>query len=107
MKHNSLKNKLESKADFVVCVELTGGPGFSFGPIEKFLRSYKTADNLVKPDSLDFVGPSIIPKGFDFASITLPQNPSGLANIKPADVLNHLKSEDLLGSPARIITPSA
>ena len=98
MKHNSLKNKLESKADFVVCVELTGGPGFSFGPIEKFLRSYKTADNLVKPDSLDFVGPSIIPKGFDFASITLPQNPSGLANIKPADVLNHLKSEDLLGS---------
>ena len=91
-----LKDKLEDKSSFIVCVELTGGPGFNFGPIEKFLNAYKTADSLVRPDSLGFIGPSVIPEGFDFVGITLPQNPGGLANLEPADVLNRLKSKELL-----------
>ncbi len=91
-----LKDKIEDKSSFVVCVELTGGPGFNFGPIEKFLKAYKAVDSLVRPDNLGFVEPSVIPEGFDFVGITLPQNPGGLANIQPADVLNQLKLKELL-----------
>ncbi len=80
-----LREKLEDRASFVVVVELTGGPGFNFGPIEKFLKAYKTA------------GSSAVPAGFDFVGITLPQNPSGVANIEPADVLSQIKLNDLLG----------
>jgi 5,10-methylenetetrahydrofolate reductase len=96
MEQNMLKEKLEDKSSFVVCVELTGGSSFNFGPIEKFLHAYKTADSLVRPDSLGFIGPSVIPEGFDFVGITLPQNPGGLASIEPADILNRLKSKELL-----------
>jgi len=73
------------KSVFVVTAELTGGPGFSLAPIEKFLKAYKSA------------GSSAIPAGFDFAAVTVPQNPSGVANIEPADVLAHVRLNDLLG----------
>lgn len=85
MDRNRLKGKLTDRSNFVVCVELTGGPGYSYAPIEKFLQAYNAA------------GSSAIPQGFDFACITLPQNPGGLANIQPADVINHLVSKNLLG----------
>ncbi|MGD8787079.1 MAG: methylenetetrahydrofolate reductase, partial [Phycisphaerales bacterium] len=97
MGHNKLRVKLKDKASFVVCVELTGGPGFNFGPIEKFLRAYNEAYNLARPGSFDFFGTSVIPKEFDFVGITLPQNPGGLANIKPSDILSQLRLKDLLG----------
>jgi 5,10-methylenetetrahydrofolate reductase len=97
MEHNKLRVKLKDRVSFVVCVELTGGPGFNFGPIEKFLRAYNEAYNLARPDSFDFFGASAIPKEFDFVGITLPQNPGGLANIEPADILSQLKLKDLLG----------
>ncbi len=86
MDRSKLKQKFQDKSNFVVCVELTGGPGYSYGPIEKFLQAYNAA------------GSSTIPKGFDFACVTLPQNPGGLANIQPADVINYLTSRGLLGS---------
>ena len=86
MDRSKLRQKFQDKSNFVVCVELTGGPGYSYGPIEKFLQAYNAA------------GSSAIPKGFDFACVTLPQNPGGLANIQPADVINHLTSRGLLGS---------
>ena len=86
MDRSKLKQKFQDKSNFVVCVELTGGPGYSYGPIEKFLQAYNAA------------GSSAIPKGFDFACVTLPQNPGGLANIQPADVINHLTSRGLLGN---------
>jgi len=86
MDRSKLKQKFQDKSNFVVCVELTGGPGYSYGPIEKFLQAYNAA------------GSSAIPKGFDFACVTLPQNPGGLANIQPADVINYLMSRGLLGS---------
>jgi len=97
MVRNRLKEKLENKSRFVVYVELTCGQGFNFVPYEKFFTAYKDADILVRPGSLDFVGPSVIPMGFDFVGITLPQNPGGLVNINPADVLNQLMLKDLKG----------
>ncbi len=98
MAFNKLRKILENKSRFIVYVELTGGPGFSFGPIEKFLLAYKTADSIVGPDRVAFARASVIPEGFDFVGITLPQNPSGVANIKPADVLAQLTMKDLLGT---------
>jgi len=88
---------LQDKSSFVVYVELTGGQGFNLDPIEEFLRTYKTADGLVTPNGFEFVSSSVIPEGFDFIGIASPQNPGGLANIKPADVLNRLILKDLLG----------
>jgi len=85
MEHNRLKEKIKDKSNFVVYAELTGGPGFNFGPIEDFLKAYKAA------------GSSKIPKSFDFVGITLTQNPGGVANIQPADVLSRLISKNLLG----------
>ncbi len=85
MERNKLNEKLKDKSGVIVYVELTGGPNFNYGPIEKFLEAYKEA------------GGSVIPDGFDFVGVTLPQNPGGVANIKPADVLNQLALKDLLG----------
>ena len=97
MERNKLREKLKDKSSFVVYVELTGGPKLSFGPIENFLKAYKAVDGLVRPDSLKFAGLSVIPEGFDFAGITLPQNPGGWVNIKPSDVNSQLKLKGLLG----------
>jgi len=97
IERNKLSEKLKDKSRFVVYVELTGGPSFNFGPIENFLIAYKDADRLIQPGIFDFVGTSVIPAGLDFVGITLPQNPGGLANIEPADVLNQLTLKDLLG----------
>jgi len=84
MSSKSLRQKLADKSGFIVYVELVGGPGFSFAPIEKFLRDYNA-------------GAGVIPAGFDFAGVTLPQNPGGLANINPADVLARLTLKNLCG----------
>jgi hypothetical protein len=73
MERSTLKESFEGKSGLTVVAELTGGPNFNFAPIEKFLEDYKAA------------GGSAMPGGFDFAGITLPQSPGGLANIKPAD----------------------
>jgi methylenetetrahydrofolate reductase (NADPH) len=80
-----LRERLESKSGFVVVAELASGPNFDFGPIAKFLSAYKKA------------GPESIPAGFDFAGITLPQNPGGVANIDPGHVIDRLNAEELLG----------
>jgi 5,10-methylenetetrahydrofolate reductase len=85
MQQNGLRGKLESSSGFVVVVELTGGPGFDFAPIEKFLKTYKAA------------GTSAIPADFDFVGTTIPQSPGGVANIEPADVLFQVRLNDLLG----------
>ena len=85
MDRDGLKKKFQDKSNFVVFAELTGGPGYNCSPIEKFLKNYHAADH------------SVTPQGFDFAGITLPQNPGGVANIDPSDVLSQLKLKDLLG----------
>ncbi|MFC1737768.1 dihydropteroate synthase [Planctomycetota bacterium] len=68
---NKLRQKLEVGNSFVVVVELACGPGFRFSPVEKFLTSYKDA------------GKSAVHPDFDFTSIAVPQNPSGVPNFEP------------------------
>jgi methylenetetrahydrofolate reductase (NADPH) len=85
MAQKRLKTKLREKKDFIVVAELTGGPGYSFAPIEKFLTGFQQA------------GSGAIPSGFDFVGIMLPQNPGGVANIDPSDVLAVVSQKGLLG----------
>ena len=85
---NKLKEKLKKKSKFIVYTELTGGPGFDYNPIEKFLVSHNSSDS------------SVIPESFDFTGITLPQSPGGVANIRPSDVIDRLISKNLLGNLA-------
>ncbi|MGA2069748.1 MAG: methylenetetrahydrofolate reductase C-terminal domain-containing protein [Sedimentisphaerales bacterium] len=80
-----ISERLGNKSGFVVVAELASGPNFDFGPIAKFLSAYKKA------------GPDSIPAGFDFAGITLPQNPGGVANIDPGHAIDRLNAEGLLG----------
>jgi methylenetetrahydrofolate reductase (NADPH) len=75
---DTLKNK-----QFAVIAELTGGPGYNFAPVEKFLAAHQQKK-------------TFIPDGFHFVGITLPQNPGGVANIDPADVLATVESKKLL-----------
>ena len=68
---------------FVVTAELTGGPGYNFSPFEKFLAAHRDKK-------------TSIPDGFDFVGIMVPQNPGGVANIDPSDVLAVLDKKGLL-----------
>ena len=87
MVRKSLGQKLRERSRFVVLAELTSGPGFSFRPIEGFLKAYQDASQ---------GGQAVLPEGFDFAAIALPQNPGGVANIEPADVISFLNANHLL-----------
>lgn len=84
MQRKSLAQSLTTKSDFVVVAELAAGPGFNFAPIQKFLEAYGQANG------------EGIPPGFDFAAATVPQNPGGVANLEPSDVLARVGG-DLLG----------
>lgn len=79
-----LKEKLQQGDSFVVIAEVTAGLHFNFTPIERFLKG------------LTENGYQDIPKGFDFVSISVPQNPGGMANIEPVDVLGRIKLKNLL-----------
>ncbi|VGO23362.1 methylenetetrahydrofolate reductase [Pontiella sulfatireligans] len=79
-----LKDSLLNSPDFTVIAELTSGQGYSMDPIVRFLEAHKAS------------GGSEIPKGFDFASIALPQNPGGISNLDPTDVLAQLSGTGLL-----------
>ena len=68
-----LKNSFKN-GRFAVTVELTGGLGYNFSPFELFLAEHQSKK-------------CSIPETFDFAGITVPQNPGGVANIDPSDVL--------------------
>jgi methylenetetrahydrofolate reductase (NADPH) len=81
-----LSQALLNKDGFVIVAELVGGPGFSYAPIEKFLKAFNASQG------------SDIPSGFNFVGLTSPQSPGGVANIEPADVHRHLVSNDLLGN---------
>lgn len=85
MQKKGLRKTLTDRSGFAVVAELTGGPRYNFAPIERFLSDYHNADAAAVPD------------GFDFVGITLPQNPGGVANIEPGDVLAKVQQADLLG----------
>ncbi len=79
-----LKKKLQQRDNFVVVAEVTAGLHFNFAPIERFLKGFARH------------GYQAIPKEFDFVSISVPQNPGGMANIEPVDVLGRIKLKKLL-----------
>ncbi|OHB65459.1 MAG: hypothetical protein A2Y76_05755 [Planctomycetes bacterium RBG_13_60_9] len=83
MTRASLKEKLTKRAGFVILAELTGGPGFSLDPIERFLRAYQEK-------------PGAVPGQFDSAAIALPQSPGGVANIEPTSVIHSMQAKGLL-----------
>jgi methylenetetrahydrofolate reductase (NADPH) len=85
MPQKKLRGRLKDKSGFIVIAELTGGPDFSFGPVEKFLSAYKD------------VGSSFVAEGFDFVGIASPHNPGGTPNIETANVLSYLRAQGLLG----------
>jgi len=87
MTRMSLGDRLKKRAGFVVLVELTGGPGFGFEPIERFLDAYRQAAS---------GGKGAIPAGFDLVGITLPQSPGGVANVEPGSVISVLQAKGLL-----------
>ncbi|MEN7973904.1 MAG: methylenetetrahydrofolate reductase C-terminal domain-containing protein [Verrucomicrobiota bacterium] len=79
-----LMQTLAAGTEFTVVAELTSGRGYSFAPIKKFLEEHKAS------------GGAAIPDGFNFAGVTLPQNPGGVSNLDPSDVLAQLATTDLL-----------
>ncbi len=85
MTKKSLKSSLASGDKFIVTAELTPGPGYNFKPIEHFLNQYAQDGN-----------GSGIPSGFELVGLTIPQNPGGVANLEPADILSMINSRDLL-----------
>jgi len=85
MPKKKLSDALAKSSNFVVVAELAAGPKYNFGPIEKFLSTAKEA------------GSKDVPKDFDFVGITIPQNPGGLANLEPSDVMTRINEKNLLG----------
>ncbi len=85
MPKKKLSDALAKSSNFVVVAELAAGPKYNFGPIEKFLSATKEA------------GVEDLPKDFDFVGITVPQNPGGVANLEPSDVLSRINNKNLLG----------
>jgi methylenetetrahydrofolate reductase (NADPH) len=85
MPKKRLSASLAKDSNFVVVGELAAGPRFNFAPIEKFLTGFNEA------------GPDAIPKGYDFAGFLVPQNPGGVANLEPVDVLARVTEKNLLG----------
>ena len=85
MPKKKLSVSLAKDSNFVVVAELAAGPKFNFAPIERFLSAAKEA------------GPDAVPKGLDFAGVTVPQNPGGAANLEPSDVLSRVTDKNLLG----------
>jgi methylenetetrahydrofolate reductase (NADPH) len=81
---NHLRDSFKN-GHFTVTAELTGGPGYDFSPFEKFLSAHK--ENKTN-----------IPESFNFVGIMVPQNPGGVANIDPSDVLAVLEQKGLLES---------
>jgi len=79
-----ITSALADRSRFIVTAELTSGREYTLAPIEKFLREHQLS------------GGAAIPPQFNFAAITLPQNPGGVANLDPSDVLAQLAATALL-----------
>jgi 5,10-methylenetetrahydrofolate reductase len=86
MQQRKFAEKIVERSSFLIVAELVGGPGYNFAPVEKFLADYKKA------------GSSAISDEFDFAGITLPQSPGGVANIEPASIIAQIQPSNLGGN---------
>ena len=85
MPHQTLKEQLQGRQGFLVLAELVAGPGLDLSPVRRFLKDLQQAPH------------PTVPAGFVVAGLTLPQNPSGIANLEPADILHRLIAEGLTG----------
>jgi methylenetetrahydrofolate reductase (NADPH) len=81
-----LKQILNKQEKFAVIAELTGGPNSNPTPILSFLKQYQET------------GGQEIPSDFILAGITLPQNPGGIANLDPSDVIALIEQNHLAGN---------
>ena len=85
MLKNKFSEALTKGSDLIIVAELAAGPGYNFNPIQKFLEDVKKTDS------------NSIPKGFDFVGITVTQNPGGISNLEPIDVLSRINDLNLMG----------
>ncbi len=81
---SGLKNILNEEKGFTVVAELMSGRGYKIDPIRHFLEKHAET------------GGADLPSGFNFAAIALPQNPGGVSNLDPSDVLAQLVPTGLL-----------
>lgn len=79
---NRFKESLMNPTRFSVTAELTAGRNHNLSPIVNFLEAHKNAPN--------------IPAWMDFCAIALPQNPGGVSNLDPSDMMAQLDRTDLL-----------
>lgn len=73
-----LSTLLERPQGLLVLIEMVPGPGQDTRPIRRLLEAYNQSGGL--------------PSGFVLAGLTLPQNPSGIANLEPADLICQIRS---------------
>ena len=85
MARQGLKARLEARGGFLILAELVGGPGFNAGPVRRFVRDLQQGSQ------------GTFPEGFVAAGVTLPQNPGGVPNLEPADIVHQLAAEGLTG----------
>ncbi|MFC1652267.1 methylenetetrahydrofolate reductase C-terminal domain-containing protein [Planctomycetota bacterium] len=84
---NRLQETLNDQSGFAVTAELVAGPGFSTEAMFGFLRDFND-ENRSDPLYQDF----------KVVGITMPQNPGGVANLDPSDVLAQLAQANLLNN---------
>jgi methylenetetrahydrofolate reductase (NADPH) len=75
----------EGEDKFLVTLELSAGPDFRLGTVERFLKAYRSE------------GDKEIPECFDFKAVTATENPGGVSNVEPEDMFVWAKENDLLG----------
>ena len=85
MPRQGLRGRLEAKDGCLVLAELVAGPGFDVSPVRRFLQDAQQAPK------------GTIPSAFVFGGVTLPQNPGGVPNLEPADILHRLAADGLTG----------
>jgi len=82
---NRFKQSIGNREHFTVIAELVPGRGARrMAPIQRFLKARQEADA------------GAIPSEFDFSGIAFPQNPGGISNLDPSDIMAQLASTDLL-----------
>ncbi|MBI9018327.1 MAG: methylenetetrahydrofolate reductase C-terminal domain-containing protein [Phycisphaerae bacterium] len=80
----SLREELTVGNNFIISAELSAGPNFTLGSVEKFLRAYSQEPEFGHSD------------GFHFVAVTATENPGGVANVEPADMYKLICDNNLL-----------
>jgi len=84
MKKKHLKELVVTKDKFIVIAEFVPLPGNRLGNFEKFLKGYARKK-------------SELPDDVVLAGVTIPQSPSGVASLSPADIYSLLEMKPARG----------